>query len=267
MKAREIIAAIETFAPLSLQEKWDNSGLCIGSPEDEIRDVMVGFDCTPSLIDKALAAGCNMVVTHHPLIFGGIKTITPEDPVGQAVIKAVRGSVAVYAAHTTADKVPAGVSGAMARRLGLDHLSVLDPEGTRFLSGEDTPVGLGMVGDWPEALSCEEALARVKEAFGLKLVRCSRFTDTPIRRVALCGGSGSSLIGAALAAGAQLYLSGDISYHHFFTPEGFVLMDIGHFESEVEIVDVLYSLIKKKFPTFAVRISKTLKDSNPIQYL
>jgi len=267
MRVRDITAEIESFAPLSLQEKWDNSGLCIGSPDQEVHAVLLGLDCTPELVDEALSCGADLIVTHHPLIFGGLKRIAPEDPVGLAVIKAVRSGIAVYAAHTTADKVPAGVSGAMARRLGLDHLSVLDPEGTRFLSGEDTPVGLGMVGDWPEALSCEEALARVKEAFGLKLVRCSRFTDTPIRRVALCGGSGSSLIGAALAAGAQLYLSGDISYHHFFTPEGFVLMDIGHFESEVEIVDVLYSLIKKKFPTFAVRISKTLKDSNPIQYL
>jgi putative NIF3 family GTP cyclohydrolase 1 type 2 len=83
----------------------------------------------------------------------------------------------------------------------------------------------------------------------------------------MCGGSGSSLIEAARKAGAQLYLCGDISYHHFFTPDDILLMDIGHFESEVEIVDILYSLLRKNFPTFAVRISNALKDSNPIQYL
>ena len=267
MRVRDITAVLEAFAPLSIQEKWDNSGLCIGSPDQEVHGILLGFDCTPALVDEAVAAGADLIITHHPLIFGGLKQIAPEDPVGLAVIKAVRAGVAVYAAHTTADKVPGGVSGAMARRLGLEHLSILSPEGTRFVGGAEETVGFGMVGDWPEPLSCEAALARVKEAFGLQTVRCSRFTDTPIRRVAMCGGSGSSLIEAARAAGAQLYLSGDISYHHFFTPDGIVLMDIGHFESEVEIVDILFSLLRKKFPTFAVRISNALKDSNPIQYL
>ena len=267
MRVRDITAALEAFAPLSLQEKWDNSGLCIGSPDQEVHGVLLGFDCTPELIDEAVCVGADLVVTHHPLIFGGLKRIAPEDPVGAAVIKAVRAGVAVYAAHTTADKVPAGVSGAMARRLGLERVSVLEPDGTLLLDGAEETVGLGMVGDWREPLSCEEAVARVKEAFGLVQVRCSRFIPGKISRVALCGGSGSSLIDAARAAGAQLYLCGDISYHHFFTPPGFVLMDIGHFESEVEIVDILFSLLRKKFPTFAVRVSNALKDSNPIQYL
>ena len=267
MRVRDITAVLESFAPLSIQEKWDNSGLCIGSPDQEVHGVLLGFDCTPALVDEAVACGADLIVTHHPLIFGGLKRIAPEDPVGLAVIKAVRAGIAVYAAHTTADKVPAGVSGAMARRLGLQNVSILEPDGTRFLDGADETVGMGVVGDFPEPMDCAAALVRVKEAFGLKAVRCSRFTDTPIRRVAMCGGSGSSLIEAARAVGAQLYLSGDISYHHFFTPDGFVVMDIGHFESEVEIVDILFSLLRKNFPNFAVRISNALKDSNPIQYL
>ena len=120
MTVREITAALEGFAPLSIQEKWDNSGLCIGSPDQEVHGILLGLDCTPALIDEAVEAGADLVVTHHPLIFGGLKKIAPEDPVGLAVIKAVRAGIAVYAAHTTADKVPSGVSGAMARRLGLE---------------------------------------------------------------------------------------------------------------------------------------------------
>ena len=267
MIVRDILSVLESFAPLSLQEQWDNSGLCIGSPGQEVHGVLLGFDCTPELVDEAVSCGADLIVTHHPLIFGGLKKIAPEDPVGLAVIKAVRAGIAVYAAHTTADKIPAGVSGAMARRLGLQDLAILEPDGTRFLDGSEESVGFGMVGDLPEPLSCEEALSRVKAAFGLKAVRCSRFIDTLIRRVAVCGGSGSSLIGAARAAGAQLYLCGDVSYHHFFTPEGFVVMDVGHFESEVEIVEILYSLLRKNFPNFAVRVSSVLTDSNPIQYL
>ena len=259
MRVSDIIAAIEAFAPLSIQENWDNSGLLIGSSSDEVRGVMVGFDCTPGLIDRALAEGCNMVVTHHPLIFGGLKSISPEDPVGDAVIRAVRGGVAVYAAHTTADKVIAGVSGAMAGKLGLLNVRILDeePGGT----------GLGTVGDLPAPLDASAALALVKERFGVKMLRTSKPISGKITRIAMCGGSGSSLIGAARRTGAQLYISADISYHHFFTPEDFMIADIGHFESEVEITRILFSEIRKNFANFVGCIDPELENSNPINYI
>ena len=256
MKVKDITAALEAFAPLSIQEGWDNSGLLIGSPEDEVRGVLVGFDCTPELIDEAVAFGCDMVVTHHPLIFKGLKRIQGGDPVSDAVIRAVKADVAVYAAHTTADKVIAGVSGAMARRLGLRDIALMEDEGG---------FGLGAVGTLPEPMTGEEAVAYVKDKFGLKMVRVSKPVDR-VEKVAVCGGSGASEIDAARATGAQLYISGDISYHHFFTPEGFMVMDIGHFESEVDIVEILSKVIREKFPTFAIRISGNLGRSNPVRY-
>ena len=249
MKVGEIISAIEEFAPLSIQEKWDNSGLIIGSPNQEVHKLLIGFDCTPELVDEAVASGADMILTHHPLIFGGLKKISPEDPVGLTVMKAVSAGIAVYAAHTTADKVLAGVSGAMASRLGLVNVSIL-----------------GAVGDLPKPLSAEEAVALVKEKFSLKAARCSRLVNVPVSRIAMCGGSGSSLISEAMASGAQLYLSGDISYHHFFVPDGFMVMDIGHFESEVDIVDILFSFLTKKFPNFAISTSSRLETSNPVYY-
>ena len=129
--------------------------------------------------------------------------------------------------------------------------------------GEGT--GLGVVGDLPEPVTVAEAMKLVKERFALKAMRTSRPVEVPVTRVAMCGGSGGSLIGAARRAGAQLYISGDISYHNFFTPEGFMIMDIGHYESEIEIVDILFSLLRKNFPTFAVRITQNIY-SNPIFY-
>lgn len=257
MKVSDIISVIEDFAPLGNQEKWDNSGLCIGSEDDEVQGVLIGLDCTEELVDEAVACGADMIVTHHPLIFGGLKRISPADPVGAAVIKAVRNGIAVYSAHTSADKVPAGVSGAMAEKLGLVNVSILDEE--------SEGVGLGVIGEFPEALDACEAVALVKEKFNLRSVRCSRLLEEQVKTVAMCGGSGSSLIEKAREKGAQLYLSGDISYHHFCTPKGFMLMDIGHYESEIGIVDILFSLIRKKFPTFAVRITQNL-NSNPIFY-
>ena len=257
MKVKDIIAVIEEFAPLSIQEGWDNSGLCVGSPEDEVTSALFALDCTEQLVDEAVACGADMIITHHPLIFSGLKKISPEDQVGAAVIKAIKNGIAIYAAHTNADKVIAGVSGAMAAKLGLTDVQILDEDcdGT----------GLGVVGDLSQPLTADEAVALVKEKFGLKMLKASRPSDGLISRVAMCGGSGGSLIGAARRSGAQLYISGDISYHNFFTPEGFMIMDIGHYESEIEIVNILFSLIMKKFPTFAVRITQNI-NSNPIYY-
>ena len=257
MKVRDIINVIEDFAPLSIQEKWDNSGLCIGSPEAEVTSVLIGLDCTEELVDEAVSCGADMIVTHHPLIFSGLKKISPDDQIGAAVIKAVKAGISIYSAHTSADKVIAGVSGAMAAKLGLQNVIILDEDGDG--------TGLGVVGDLKEPLTASEAITLVKERFGLEMVRGSRPLEGKISRIAMCGGSGGSLIAAAKASGAQLYLSGDISYHNFFTSEGFMIMDIGHYESEIEIVDILFSLLKKKFPTFAVRITQNIH-SNPIFY-
>ena len=123
-KVKDVIKVIEDFAPLSLQEGWDNSGLCIGSPEDAVSSVLFGLDCTPELVDEAVACGADMIVTHHPLIFSGLKKISPDNKVGEAVIKAIRAGISIYAAHTSADKVIAGVSGAMAAKLGLVNVTV-----------------------------------------------------------------------------------------------------------------------------------------------
>ena len=256
-KVKDIISVIEDFAPLPLQEKWDNSGLCIGSPENEVTSVLLGLDCTEHLVDEAIACGADLIVTHHPLIFSGLKKISPDDQIGAAVIKAISNGISIYAAHTNADKVISGVSGAMAGRLGLTDVAVLDED------GEGT--GLGVVGNLPEPMGADELIALVKDRFSLKMMRASRPLDQKISRVAVCGGSGGSLIGAARMSGAQLYISGDISYHNFFTPEGFMIMDIGHYESEIEIVDILFSLLRKNFPTFAVRITQNI-NSNPIYY-
>ena len=257
MIVRDVIKVIEDFAPLSLQEGWDNSGLCIGSPDAPVTSILLGLDCTPELVDEAIACGADMIVTHHPLIFSGLKKITPDNIVGEAVIKAIKAGISIYAAHTNADKVIAGVSGAMAARLSLENVQILDED------GEGT--GLGVVGDLPEPISAEEAIALVKDRFSLKAMRMSRPLEGKISRVAMCGGSGGSLISAAVRSGAQLYISGDISYHNFFTKEGFMIMDIGHYESEIEIVDILFSLLKKNFPNFAVRITQNIYN-NPIFY-
>ena len=267
MKVKDILAALEEIAPACIQEEWDNSGLQTGSPEDDVHGVLVGFDCTEALVEEALRRGCDMVITHHPLIFRPLSHIDPRDGVGAAIYAAVRGGVAVYSAHTSADKVLAGVSGATARKLGLENVRILDPEIPGRAGDDAAQVGLGIVGDLPAPLSAGDAVELVIKALGVPAVRTSALIEGPVSRIALCGGSGSSLIGAALRSGAQMYVCGDISYHHFFVPEGFMVVDAGHFETEIEITEVLLSVIRKKFPTFVSLMSECIGGANPVNYL
>lgn len=257
MKLSEIISAVEDFAPLSFQEQWDNSGLVYGDPEMEIRGAVIGFDCTEELVLEAKAKGANMVITHHPLIFRGIKKFDKSDPVSRALTAAIKNDIAVYAAHTNADKVMTGVSGAMA--------DLLDLRDRRFLAPDGDCSGLGIIGVLPKPEFPEDLVSKVKKTFGCKVVRCSRPVRDMISVVALCGGAGSSFIETARLAGAQAYITGDLSYHDFYTHDGFMVMDIGHYEGEVPIVEILFSVIKKKFPNFAVYIAETKR--NPVYYL
>lgn len=252
MKAREIAAVLEEFAPLQSQESWDNAGISIGSPEAEVHGVLVGFDCTPALLQEAVACGADMVVTHHPLIFGGLKRIDPDDPVGAAVILAIRHGIVVYAAHTNADKAAGGVNTLMAERLGLVEPAPLDE------------TCLGFIGLLPAPMSGAEFCALVKERFALRVLRCSAPVDV-VRRVATSCGSGSSFAEKAFRAGADAFVTADVSYHHFFVPEGRMILDIGHWESEVDIVSKFVSILQKKLPTFAVYTAKQ-KNNNPIYY-
>lgn len=257
MKAKEISSVIEEFAPLSFQERWDNSGFCIGSPEQEVHSAVIGLDCTPMLVDEAVRCGADMIITHHPLIFGGLSKISPDTNIGYIIYKAIKNNIVIYSSHTNMDKVLEGVSGQMAHRLGLNNVEILE----KGEYGE----GLGVIGDLSEGMEDVEFAKLVKERFSLKCLRCSKPAGKVVRRVALCGGSGKSLIPKAVSAGADVYVSGDISYHDFMTEDGFFLMDIGHFESEIDIVGRISDILKEKIPTFAVRL--ITENNNLVYYI
>ena len=252
MNAREVADIIEQFAPLEQAASWDNSGFCIGSPDTEVRGILVGFDCTPALVREAVARGANMIVTHHPLIFHGIKKISEDTFLGEVITLAVKNDIVVYAAHTNADKAGGGVNDLMADRLGLRDRRVLSED------------GFGLVGMLEAPMPAADFIAFVKKQFSLKCLRASRPISTAVRKVALCSGSGGSMLAEALASGADAYICGDLTYHQFFAEKGIMLLDIGHFESEIDIVDKLISVLEEKISTFAVL--RTKEDYNPIHY-
>lgn len=262
----DIISVIETAAPLSLQEEWDNSGLQVGHPDNECTGVMIALDPTEKVVEAAIACGCNLVVAHHPLIFHAPKQIVGANDQQRAIERAILGGVSIYSAHTSLDKSPRGLNRCAAELLGLEDIKPLEP------SPLAPGAGLGAVGDLPSPLSGPEFVELVKACFGSPVVRCSPAIDRyaageKIGRVALCTGSGSSLAELAAEAGAQVFLTSDTRYHDFLDhgSDRLMIADIGHHESESIARDIFYRLISEKFSNFAIRMSAS-DVANPIVY-
>ncbi len=364
MKLKEITTYLDTAVPLSFQEDYDNSGLQVGDPDKEISSALITLDVTEEILDEAIVSGCDLILSHHPVIFSGLKRITGLSITEKILIRAIRDDIAIYSSHTNLDIFNAGVSRKMAQKLSLQNIKVLAPlkgrlnklvtyipeshldkvreavfnagagvignydncgfvaEGTgsfrgnestnpyvgergkmhfekelRFetvfvshlkdkvikalisahpyeevaydiylLENNNVDFGLGCTGDLPEAKNESDFLKMVSDIFNARGLRNSKLSGRKIKKVALCGGSGASLLKDAISSGADAFVTGDIKYHNYFDAEGRILLvDTGHYESEKFATEIIYDLIIKKFPKFAVRFSKT--DTNPINYL
>jgi dinuclear metal center YbgI/SA1388 family protein len=363
MKIQDIISFLETLAPVSLQENYDNAGLLTGNGNWECTGIITTLDATEEVINEAIKNKCNLVVAHHPIIFGGLKKITGRNYVEKTVITAIKNDIAIYAIHTNLDNIPEGVNGRIADQLGLINRQILQPKnnllkklfvfvpeefaeklrlaifsagggqisnysecsfntagegtfkpgpGTNPFSGTlgerqhekeikievifpawneknirdamiaahpyeevaydiislDNPyqqAGSGLIGELPEALDEMQLLAKLKDLFGLSVIRHTILAGKKVKKLALCGGAGSFMINVAAAAGAEFYITSDVKYHEFFDANGrLVIADIGHFESEQFTIDLLFDVLSEKFPNFAVL--KTGVKTNPVHY-
>ncbi len=363
MKVREIIQYFESIAPLELQDDFDNSGLLTGNLDQEAKGATICLDITEDIIKDTIKNNCNLIISHHPIIFTGLKRITGVTPTEKIVIQAIKNDIAIICMHTNLDNIYEGVNGINAYKLGLKNTKVIllqkdilrklvtfcpvehsnkvrealfaagagslgnydscsfntkgegsfkanensDPFiGTigeiHFeseirietiypvykerkilqalfethpydevaydlypLANQYNKIGAGMIGELDKAVSEKEFFEFLKKVFNLNLIRHSEFLNKDIRKVAICGGSGSFLIKDAIYAGADVFITGDIKYHQFFEADNKILLaDIGHYESEEFAMELIYKLIKKKFPNFALRISDI--NTNAIHY-
>jgi dinuclear metal center YbgI/SA1388 family protein len=259
MKISDIIQVLEAKAPRHYQEEYDNSGLIAGDITGECRGVLVCLDCTEEIIQEAIEKKCNLIVSHHPLIFRPLQRLHPEDGTGRALIAAIKADIAIYAIHTNLDNILSGVNATIADRLGLINRKILQPR-----TGQPD-VGSGMIGDLRKEITEQQLLRDLKAAFNIPVIRHSPLTGKPVSRIALCGGSGSFLISSALEQLAGFFISADIRYHSFFEGEReMVIADIGHYESEQFTIDLLYQVILEKYPNFAVLKSGIV--TNPVNY-
>ena len=257
MKLREVIAALEHLAPLRLQDEWDNSGLQVGFPESEIDQVLVCLDVTEAIVDEAIAAKCNLIVSHHPLIFKALRQVSDATYQQRCVVKALAAGISIYSAHTSLDNAPGGVNHRIAALLGLQKLRWLSPR-----DGEDA--GSGLVGELPASEPDAAFLARVQRTFGVECLQHSALDGRQVRRVALCGGAGAFLLHDAVCAGADCFISGEFHYHDYFENQGVLLAELGHYQSEQFTQDLLLEYLHKTCPCLTVR--KTAINTNPIRY-
>ena len=363
MKLKDLCSYLDIIVPLSFQESYDNSGLQIGLPERDISSALITLDITEEVIDEAISEKCDVIVSHHPLIFNGIKRISGKTFTERILYKAVKNDIAIYSSHTNLDIFNNSVSRKLAEKLDLKDVKVLSPLKNRLLKlvtyipethaekvqnaifeagagvianydrcgfsstgtgsfrgnektkpflgekglinfekeirfetilfshlkekvikallevhpyeevaydiysleNDNIEIGLGCVGNLTEEISEINLLKNLSVVFDAKGIRFTKLQGKPVKKVAVCGGSGISLISLAIASGADVFITADIKYHNFFEADNKILIvDIGHFESEKFSTEILKDLIIKKFPKFAVRFSES--NTNPINY-
>lgn len=256
-----VAGIIEDFAPLHLQEQYDNSGLNVGDYDAGVTGVLICVDFTEAVLNEAIDKGCNLIVSHHPLLFHPLKQVIEGNHIQGILRKALTTGISLYSAHTNLDCATGGMSHFLGRKLGLTSMSILSSE------SKESVTGFGVVGKLEKPVTVKDFLQSIKKYLHCG---CIRYSDAGSSRnistVALSTGSGGAFIGKAIAAGADIFVSADFRYNDFFSPGGkTIIADVGHFESEYCAIELLYDIITKKIPTFAVH--KSERSSNPVNYL
>jgi dinuclear metal center YbgI/SA1388 family protein len=363
MRLKDLIEHLEDFAPLNYQESYDNAGLIVGNQDNEVHKALISLDCTEAVIDEAIKNKCDVVISHHPIVFKGLKKFNGANYVERVVIKAIEHKIAIYAIHTNLDSVHNGVNAKICEKIGLQNCQILQPKsnllrklvffvpllnaqevkqnifdagagqignysdcsfgiegiGTFKANANANPfvgeinkihqepelrveviyqtiaekkiinaliknhpyeevaydiyslenkhqlVGSGMIGELETEVDGLTFLQLLKDKMQLSVIRHTHILNKPIKKVAVCGGSGSFLLNKAIQANADAFVTADFKYHEFFdAEENLMIADIGHFESEQFTQDLLLEIITNKFPNFAVRLTEN--NTNPIKY-
>lgn len=257
MKIKDVIATLEVFAPLPLQDGYDNAGLQVGVTEAEFSGALLCLDVTEAVLAEAAEKGCNMVVAHHPLLFHPLRQLSDSTYVERCVRFATLHNITIYAAHTNLDNSLDGVNFEIASRLGLQ-----DPV---FLKDNGNGGGSGVIASLPHPMATRDFIAKIKEVFSVECAMCNALLERPISRVALCGGAGDFLLPDAIEQGADAFITGEMHYHQYFGLEQKVQIVVtGHYQSEQFTPCLLQRIIREHHPEVPTFI--TTVNTNPIFY-
>lgn len=254
----DVLAYLNTIAPPAMAESWDNVGLLSGRKGKNVNKLLVALDPFRGVIQEAVSEQADLIVTHHPLIFGdALMAVNEDTETGRNLLMLIEHGIAAINAHTNLDQAPGGVNDALAEKLGLDCVSIIDPQG---LDEQGREWGLLRTGTVKEqTLGC--FLSSVKEALGCKGLR---YVDggSPVHRVAVGGGSCAGAIYEVASTGCDTFVTADVKYNQFWEARdlGLNLIDAGHFYTENPVTEVLARKLQEKFPEVTVMISRTHRD-------
>ncbi len=263
-----LLSILNSIVPFAMAEPWDNVGLMVGDPDQQVNGILIALDPTEALIHEALSQNLNTILTHHPLIFHPLKTIHGNTPMGRMLKTALGHDLALIACHTNLDLAAFGVSNALAEKLGLHD--------TRPLTGQEPAAlglrpGFGKIGSLPDPLSSGQFLSRLLTALAAPGIQIAGLLPETIHTVALCGGSGSDLAETAWTMGAQVYITGEVKHSvaRWAEGAGFCVIDAGHYPTEKLIVPVLAEILKKSCAArgFTPTITTTAQQDNPMQWV
>lgn len=267
VKVQDVVSALEDFAPLPLQESYDNAGLQVGLTEAEVSGALLCLDVTEAVIEEARQLGCSLIISHHPLLFRGLKQLTDATMVQRCVRKAVQYDIAIYSAHTNLDAAIDGVNYVMAERLGLIDVELMQPHRVT-LGHPDRKVtgGNGVMGYLPAGENSLAFLQRVKQAFGVECLMHNELLSRPIQCVAICGGAGDFMLDEAIRLQADAFLTGEMHYHQYFGHEDEIQIAVlGHYQSEQYTTGIFQTILGDRFPELPVFMTEI--STNPIKYL
>jgi len=261
MKIKEVLSALERFAPLPLQESWDNAGLQVGLTETEVSGALLCLDVNEKIVDEAIRKGCNLIVSHHPLLFRGLKTISDLTDVQRTVMRAIEHHVCVISMHTNMDNARGGVNFKIAEKLGLQQVGFFT---SKTVDGIEA--GSGVMGMLSAPMAADDFVMVLKKVFDVECAMCNELLRRPVQRVAICGGAGDFLLDEALKAGADAFVTGEMHYHQYFGYEQQIqICVIGHYQSEQFTSEIFRDIITGACPDVKTFIAETC--TNPILYL
>ena len=248
MQCKEIMQVIEAAYPRSAALDFDNVGLLAGRAGKEVNRVYLALDATDAVIDRAIEAGADMLITHHPLIFSPMKRVTDEDFIGRRVVKLIQSDIAYYAMHTNYDVL--GMATLSEKILGIKNSQVLDV--TMCEDGNEE--GIGRVGDLEKPMTLEECCVYVKHKLKLGSLKVFGDMNGIVSRLAVLPGSGKSAVTPAIAKGADVLVTGDIGHHDGLdaVEQGLAVIDAGHYGTEYIFIDDMKHFLEDKLPVLDI---------------
>lgn len=248
MRCVDIMGLLESIAPVSYAEEWDNVGLLLGRKDKTVHKVMLAVDATDDVVQQAVLQGADMLITHHPLLFSAVKRITEDDFIGRRLIHLIKNDICYYAMHTNFDVM--GMADAAADMLQLHSPEVLEVTFEDDVAKE----GIGRIGRLPHEMSLKECAQYCKTVFGLDSVRIYGDEDAPVETVAIVPGAGDDYIKNALSMQADVFITGDIGHHDGLDAmeQGLAVIDASHYGIEKLFVPYMAEVMEGRMPELVV---------------